>query len=493
MLKLKQFVLLLLLTLAALFIHGYHPAIEDSEIYLSGIEKALHPELFPLRTEFFASHAHLSLYAQLIAGSVRVTHLPLSVLLFAWHLLSLFLLFWASWDLTGKVFDDEKCRWAGVALLAATLTLSIGGTGLYVMDEYLNPRNLSAFSSVFAIVRVLDRKYLQAILFLLFTAAMHPFMACFATAYCVLLTWMDRVIPSVPASLALSPLNFLYKPPSAAYEQVTSKHYFHYVQRWHWYELLGGIAPFAFLWWFSEIAQRRQLAAGSSGEASRMRNLSIMCRTLVFYGIASFCAALVLDLPRAFETLARLQPMRMLFVTYILFILFSGGFIAEYFLKKSAWRWLLFFVPISAALAYSQVALFPASRHIEWPGEKPKNQWVQAFLWIRDNTPNNAVFALDPNFAELPGEDENGFRAVAERSRMANYAKDRGVATMFPQLAGEWLAQTNALAGWKTFDIPDFQRLNRVYGVDWVVLQQPGIASLDCPYQNHAVRVCRVP
>ena len=259
MLKLKQFVLLLLLTLAALFIHGYHPAIEDSEIYLSGIEKALHPELFPLRTEFFASHAHLSLYAQLIAGSVRVTHLPLSVLLFAWHLLSLFLLFWASWDLTGKVFDDERCRWAGVALLAATLTLSIGGTGLYVMDEYLNPRNLSAFSSVFAIVRVLDRKYLQAILFLLFTAAMHPFMACFAAAYCVLLTWMDRVTPSVPASLALSPLNFLYKPPSAAYEQVTSKHYFHYVQRWHWYELLGGIAPFAFLWWFSEIAQRRQI------------------------------------------------------------------------------------------------------------------------------------------------------------------------------------------------------------------------------------------
>ena len=213
----------------------------------------------------------------------------------------------------------------------------------------------------------------------------------------------------------------------------------------------------------------------------------------MFYGIASFCAALVLDLPRAFETLARLQPMRMLFVTYILFILFSGGFIAEYFLKKSVWRWLLFFVPISAALAYSQVALFPASRHIEWPGEKPKNQWVQAFLWIRDNTPNNAVFALDPNFAELPGEDENGFRAVAERSRMANYAKDRGVATMFPQLAGEWLAQTNALAGWKTFDIPDFQRLNRVYGVDWLVLQQPGIASLDCPYQNHAVRVCRLP
>ena len=124
--KLKDFLLLIVLTLSALFIHGYHPAIEDSEIYLSGIEKALHPELFPLRTEFFASHAHLSLYAQLIAASVRFTHLPLSVLLFAWHLLSIFLLFLAAWELAGKVFGDEKSRWAAVGLLAATLTLVLG-------------------------------------------------------------------------------------------------------------------------------------------------------------------------------------------------------------------------------------------------------------------------------------------------------------------------------------------------------------------------------
>ena len=361
------------------------------------------------------------------------------------------------------------------------------------MDEYLNPRNLSAFSTIFAITRVLDRKYIQAILFLLFTAAIHPFMACFAIAYCVLLTWMDRATAPLPAALALSPLNFLYKPPSAAYEQVTSKHYFHYVQRWHWYELLGGIAPFAFLWWFSRIAHDRLASAQTQEEARRMRNFVIMCRTLVYYGIASFCAALALDLPRAFETLARLQPMRMLFITYMLFILFSGGLIAEYLLQNKLRRWLLFFVPICAAMGYSQVALFPASRHIEWPGVQPENQWVQAFLWIRTNTPNNAVFALDPNFAELPGEDENGFRAIAERSRMANYAKDRGVVTMFPQLADEWLAETNSLAGWKNFGISDLQRLHRIYGVDWVVLQQPGIASLDCPYQNAAVRVCRVP
>ncbi len=491
--KLKDVLLLILLTLSALLIHGYHPGIEDSEIYRSGIEKAFNPRLYPLRTEFFQSHAHLSLYANLIADSARLTHLPLAWVFFLWHLLSIFLLLFAAWELTGRVFSEEKARWAGVALLAAVLTLVLGGTGLYVMDEYLNPRNLSAFASVFAIVRILNRKYFQAFLFLAFTAAMHPFMAVFITVYCLVLTWMERSVPRIPVSILLSPLTFLYKPPSYAYEQVLAHHHFHYVQRWAWYELLGGIAPFFFLWWFSSIAARRQQNAAGTSEAARMRSLYILCRALIYYGIASYAAALVLDLPRQFETLARLQPMRMLFITYILFILFSGGLLAEYILKDRLWRWLLLFAPIVAAMTYSQVALFPQSRHIELPGLRSTNHWVQAFEWIRDNTPNDAVFALNPNYMNIDGEDANGFRAVAERSRMADYAKDRGVVTMFPELANEWLAQTQALKNWDSFGVPDLLRLKRTYGVNWIVVQQPGIAGLDCPYQNLTVRVCRVP
>ncbi len=493
--KLKNFLLLVLLTFAAVFIHGYHAGIEDSEIYRSGIEKVFNPALFPSHTEFFWSHEHLSLYAVLIADSAKLTHLPLEWTFFLWHLLSIFLLLLAAWELTGKVFSDTKARWAAVTLLASVLTLVIGGTGLYIMDEYLNPRNLSAFSSVFAIVRVLDRKYVQAILFLLFTAAMHPFMAVFAGAYCVVVFCLERGVGGtrIPASTLLSPITFLYQPPSAAYEKVISEHHFHYVQRWAWYELLGGIAPFLFLWWFSTVAVSRERAAPSLAEAGRMRNLRILCRALVYYGIISFAAALILDLPHQLETLARLQPMRMLFVTYILFALFSGGLLAEYVLKAKLWRWLLFFVPICWAMFYSQCALFPHSHHVEWPGQKPMNQWVQAFDWVRQNTPNNALFALDPNYMNIHGSDENGFRAIAERSRMADYAKDRGVVTMFPALANEWLSQTDALKNWKSFGVADFVSLKRTYGVDWVVLQQPGIAGLDCPYSNPTVLVCRVP
>jgi len=75
------------MTAAALFIHGYHPWAEDGAIYLPGVEKILHPRLFPFNAQFFESHAHLTFFPNLIAASVRLTHLPLLYALFFWHLI----------------------------------------------------------------------------------------------------------------------------------------------------------------------------------------------------------------------------------------------------------------------------------------------------------------------------------------------------------------------------------------------------------------------
>ena len=141
----------------------------------------------------------------------------------------------------------------------------------------------------------------------------------------------------------------------------------------------------------------------------------------------------------------------------------------------------------------AQRSLFPSSAHIQWPGSTPRNPWAQAFVWIRENTPTDARFALDPEYMHLAGEDEMGFRCVAKRSRLADWVKDNGVVSMFPTLAGEWWEQVQAQTPWKNFALQDMLRLKRQYGVNWVVLQQPGIAGLDCQYQNSAVRVCRIP
>jgi hypothetical protein len=169
-----------------------------------------------------------------------------------------------------------------------------------------------------------------------------------------------------------------------------------------------------------------------------------------------------------------------------------GGFLGEYVLKDRAWRWLVLLIPLSVGMFLAQRSLFRASAHIEWPGRAPKNPWAQAFVWIRENTPADAVFAIDPDYMRWPAEDAIGFRCLAQRSRLADTVKDGGVVSMFPPLADEWLEQVRAQNPWRNLRAADFARLRQKYGVTWVVVQQLGVDGLTCPYQNPAVRVCRL-
>ena len=216
-----------------------------------------------------------------------------------------------------------------------------------------------------------------------------------------------------------------------------------------------------------------------------------MCRALVIYGTSYLVAGLVLSIPARLQRLARVQPMRSLYLLYILMFLILGGFLGDFVLRDRVWRWVALFLPLCTGMFVAQRALFPASAHIEWPGTAPRNPWAQAFLWIRDNTPSDALFALDPYYTRIAGEDEEGFRAIAERSMLAD-VKDSGAVSMFPPLAEEWLKEIQVRADWRKFGVNEFQHLKADFGVHWVVVQQPGVPGLTCPNQNQVVQVCRL-
>ena len=88
-------------------------------------------------------------------------------------------------------------------------------------------------------------------------------------------------------------------------------------------------------------------------------------------------------------------------------------------------------------------------------------------------------------------EDQHGFRAIAQRSMLADNLKDSGAVTMFPKLAELWKQQVEAEQGWKHFGLADFRHLSSQFGVDWVVVASP-ISGLACPYHNEAVAVCQI-
>jgi hypothetical protein len=161
-------------------------------------------------------------------------------------------------------------------------------------------------------------------------------------------------------------------------------------------------------------------------------------------------------------------------------------------LRRSTWRWLGVFVPLAGSMCLLQYSQFPSSAHVEWPGYGYHNCWNSAFFWIRHHTPADAVFALDPNYMKIEGEDQHGFRAVAERSALADAVKDSGAVSLFPQLAGDWKSQIEAQNGWEKFDRRDFEHLAKLYPVTWILTRSPGPAGLACPYQSEGLSVCRI-
>lgn len=464
--------------------HGYHPFVEDAEIYVPGIKQALHPALYPYNAEFFTSHAHLTFFPNLIASSIRLTHLPLEWALLFWHFISILLLLLACWHLGRICFRDRVARWGGVILVASLLTIPVAGTALYIMDQYLNTRSLSTPAVLFIVVNVLERKFARAALWAIFTAAIHPLMVVFGLSYVGLLLLMgrNRRESNVQHASAFLLLPFgLFPPLTGAYNQVMASHSYFFLLRWQWYEWLGIFGPLALLWWFQRIAEKQHLP-----------ELGLLCRTLMVFEALFFAIALVITIPASLANFAELQPMRSLHLVYVLLFVFGGGLLAQFCLQAHWWRWLLLFAPLCFAMWFSQRQLFPATPHIEWPGAAAKNDWVEAFVWIRDNTPLPSYFALDPDHMQLSGEDQHGFRAIAERSMLADGVKDSGAVTMFPALAETWSHEVRAESGWKNFQAADFRRLNQDFGVNWVVLQGSQAVGMTCPYQNRTLSVCRI-
>jgi hypothetical protein len=472
----------LLLTSVALLIHGYHPYAEDAEIYLPGVLKILNPNLFPVNSEFFGEHAGHTLYPNLIAFSVRFTHLSLPWAAFLWHLMSIVLLLSASWRLASAFFQDERARWAAVALMTALLTIPIAGTALYILDQFLNPRNLAAFAALFAIAEALHRRFVRVVLWLAIAVAVHPFMAGFAILFCAWLMLLDRFRPRFLGFAAALPFGITFEPPPAAYHEVALRQRSHFVLRWEWYEWLGVLGPILLFWWLAGWARKRG-----------MKNLELVSRAMVPFVLVASVAAIVLSSSPRLEALARLQPLRCMALCYMVLVVAGGGLLGQHVLQSSLWRWIALFVPLSFGMYFAQRQLFPASQHIEWPWAQPRNPWAQAFEWIRDHTPVDALFALNPAHMELPGEDENGFRARSERSMLADLVKDKGAASMFPPLSVTWAQQIADEKNWDEFGKADFERLGQQYGVSWVVLEQRNPVKLECPYENAEVRVCRVP
>jgi hypothetical protein len=476
---------------AAVALHGYHLGVEDGEIYIPAARKLLHPNLYPYAAEFFESHEHLSLFAPILAWTARLTHLSMDWTVFLWYLATTFMLLASCWMLAAISFRSDRARWCGVLVIAAVLTMPATNTGLLLMDPYLTARSFSTPITLFALTAFLARRYKLATALTVLTAAIHPQMAAYLVFLGGVLWMVERYAPATaqPARAAASvflgfvPVGFHLAAAQGAYREALYSRDFYFLSTWTWYHWLGLIAPLGFLAWFAR--------GGLRGTTPAFARLSF---AIIPFGAIAIVAGAVISSTHRLDMYARLQPLRCFHLITLVFMLYFAGVLGEYLAKGRAWVIPVILVPLAAGMFVVDYETYPLSQHIEWPGETTSsNAWVNTLLWIRQNTPADAVFAVDSGYFRDPDVDSHGFRATSERATLADYNKDGGVVAIFPNLADDWKQQSNATSGLNHFTAQDFTRLAHRYPVTWTAIHGSAPGGMDCPYQESGYAVCKIP
>jgi hypothetical protein len=284
------------------------------------------------------------------------------------------------------------------------------------------------------------------------------------------------------AFIVAAVLQTVAQPESLTYQTVAMSRAYWFLSQWHWYELAGAFAPLAIL---GVVAWRQH----GDTDHSKLAQMGMTAGSVALTVTAVFARV-----GSATHLVARLQPMRVFQLIYIVMILFLGATLSKW-LGRRTLRWAGVFGALCAVMFFAERSTFPSSGHIELAetGEAPANGWVQAFVWIRANTPKNAMFALDADYITKPGEDAQSFRAIAERSALPDYSKDGGEAAITPALTEEWKAGQEAQTGLSERSDADRVAALAPKGVEWVVLKNNAVTSFACDYSNAAVKVCRLP
>ncbi len=475
---------------------GYHPGFEDDGVYLAAVEWRVHRELFPRDARFFSLQLQATIFDRFLAAWVRLTHLSVAWSELLWQCVAMVTILAAARAILRRCFASSRAQWAGVAMLGGMFALPVSGTALYILDQHLHPRALATALILLAVVCVMDGRRWRAAACLTGAFLFHPIMGALGVSFCFFLLlarsgrldWMigarvgtERRISARAAAVAV-PLGWVFEPPTRAWRAALGTRTYYFLFQWKWYEWLGALAPILLFWLLGRWARRR--------ENLPLARLSV---AVVAYAVAQQSVAIAMAAPRELIRLTPLQPMRYLHLVYVLLTMMAGALAGEFLLSAKSWRWVVYLALIYGGMYASQRTIFAATAHIEWPGVASGNEWVQAFAWIRAHTPEDAYFAVDPWYLEAPGEDFHNFRALTERSVLADAVKDAAVCTQVPELADEWLRERDAQTGLDQFSLAQMERLKATTGADWALLRYPARAGLDCRWHNRVLTVCRIP
>ncbi|MDE1161613.1 MAG: hypothetical protein PW792_06660 [Acidobacteriaceae bacterium] len=479
-----------ILTPLVLFVHGFHPLAEDGGLYVAGIKWLLHPGLFPHDSAFVTEHLRFSLFAPFVAGIVRTLHIPLLWALFGLYLLTTALTLYATHEILRRCGFTPIAQLYGTAMLAAWWAIPVAGTSLMLMDPYLTGRSFSTPLGLLAVGWSLERTHRAWILSLaaiLLAAAFHPLMAVYALGLVLSIRivqtgrpWWGWAALLGSSAIAALLLQLHAQPATPALRLAVYSRYYWFLSQWQWFELLGLLGPLVVL----GLLLRKQ-----SEPVSELLRGTIALDLIAILITVCFAHERYSSFP-----VAMFQPLRVFLLTYALMLALLGSRLAN-IAERQQRLWPVVFLLCCMAGAHQIArATFPSSSQVEWPWHEAAtpNPWVQAFLWARHNTAPDTLFALDAKYVNTDGEDAQTFRAIAERSTLADFSKDGGEAAITPALADRWLRESAAQKNLSKLDEATRTARLAPFPVTWMVLHAEAATDEPCPYRNLVVKVCRL-
>lgn len=480
----------LLLILAILLVHGYHPHADDAALYIAGIEHLSNAALYSsIDIPYLAVQAGSSLFEPLLAAAVSLSRGHVDLVLFLAYLLTSALFLLGVYRLASLLFARKTPVWFACLLAAAAYTLPVAGTSLAIMDPYLTARSFSTPFSLFAIEAVLRGRNKLALALAALTFLFHPLMGlCLLFFLAVLFLFCSVPAPrrKLPLLLLIAALSAAFvgadataslHPSTALYRHVVLTRSYLFLVDWKWYEYIGLLAPVLIAAYVSIQPTTRPLVrATASAIVITGTALTVLCTLFVGPWQSLF--------------LARMQAMRTFHPIYLMGVVLLGGWLGTLYARGFR-ATLIFPAVVAASLFAAQLFVYQGAVHLQFPGQLEPNPWHQGFLWVDHNTPAHAVFAADPHMIGIAQEGHEGFRATAERSILAD-DKDGGVATLSPALAAVWTAQYEAQSNLAAES--DTARIARLtpFGVTWLLLPPSAATGFACPYRNRVLKVCRL-
>lgn len=489
--KRKTLLFLAALSLAAAALLGYHPYAEDGGIYASALALRLNPSLFPAFRAFVVAHTGKSLFIPLVAEVVQRSDLSQEVVLLGLYLFSIAAIVAAAYRMACALLPERRQQLCSTLLFALAMGMPVGGTSLYVADPYLTSRSFSTPLILLGMTALLRRRYGSAAACAAISFAIHPLMTLWALLPAAfLLLWQrstrrmrDFVLLALAVIVIMVAIQMVAPVDSAAVRAASLSRGYWFPSQWQWYEWIGLVAPVGML---LAIASGKSKTMSSAARSMAAAMAAAMATVTV-------SALLLIHTENTAFLLARLQPLRLLHLVSIVFVLMLGGWLTT--ADGRAWRrgvLYLFALGAVVGMLFLQRETYPHSAHWENPWGRNGNGYEEAALWLRQNTPADALIAVDAHYTTIHGEDAQMVRAIAQRSTIPDAAKDGGIASVMPELANDWWAGSQAQDELAT--LPDAQRFQRLrpYGAAWILLPADAETAFPCPYRNENAKVCRL-